>query len=359
MYSIDTSNTTRILGCNPIDFNIYATEVIYPDSMIDWRPNAIILVPITTYHFGLLASPIIHFPVNAPLIFTHPNFISSQTINEIIRLSPTGNYVPAKILIVGPISQLVETYLNYIGFSTKRITGVNPISAAGESLEFRYSIPPESMEGQENIIIVSAENHRESVLAAYFSAHMGVPILFTYRNMLPSVTEEKLNKYKNKNVFLIGNEYTISNQVLNKIKNTVTGIVDRIDGNSAYEIAINFSKYHSKKGMFGWNINEKNGWSFSFGTPDNWINNLSACIFAHLGKHSPLLFIEKETLPINTKQYILSLNPMEKHPPKPPFMHGYILGDFYTISQNTQVELEKALNLMVSPNTRGCTRYEP
>lgn len=345
MYSIDTSNTTRILGCNPIEFNTYATRVIYPDNTVEWRPNAVILVPLTTYHFGLLASSIIHFPINAPLVFTHPNYIAPETIKEIVRLSPTGRNVPAKVLIVGPISQAVEIQLNYIGLSTNRITGTNPIEAAGEAMEFRYSIPPASMEGLENIMLVSAEDHRESILAAYFAAHMGVPILFTYKGYLPDVTIVKLNKFKNKNVFIIGNEHTVSKQVLNRVKSIVTGGVERIGGNTPYEAAINFSKYYSKQGMFGWNINEKNGWSFCFGVPDNWANNLSACIFAHLGKHSPLLFVERDYLPMHTKQYVLSLNPEEKHPPKPPFMHGYVLDDLYNITQKTQVELEKILNL--------------
>lgn len=345
MYSIDTSNTTRILGCNPIEFNIYATRVIYPDNTVEWRPNAVILVPLTTFHFGLLASSIIHFPINAPLVFTHPNFILPETINEILRLSPAGKNVPSNVLIVGPISKAVEVQLNNIGLPTYRITGTDPIEAAGEAMEFRYSIPPASMEGLENIMIVSAEDHRESILAAYFAAHMGVPILFTYKGYLPDVTIVKLNKFKNKNIFIIGSENTVSRQVLISVKSIVTGVVERISGNTPYETAVNFTKYYSKQGMFGWNITERNGWSFCFGLPDNWANNLSACIFAHLGKHSPLLFVERDFVPLNTRQYILSLNLKEKHPPKPPFMHGYVLDDLYNITHNTQVELEKVLNL--------------
>lgn len=135
----------------------------------------------------------------------------------------------------------------------------------------------------------------------------------------------------------------ISSKVLDEIKGTVKGKVDRIGGDTPAERSINFSKYYSDKGSFGWNINSRDGWAFSFGIPIDWPQCLSACIFAHLGKHSPLLFIEPNMVPDTIKNYVLSLNPPEQHPPKPPFMHGYILGGFNRISRKVQVELEKVL----------------
>ena len=73
--------------------------------------------------------------------------------------------------------------------SVIRVTGNDPVQAASEAMEFRYEMAPESMEGKENIMIVSADNYTESIPAAYYSAHMGVPILFTYRDKLPEITK--------------------------------------------------------------------------------------------------------------------------------------------------------------------------
>ena len=345
MPAIDTVNTTRILGDIPLIFNNYVTKVIYPSSKVEWRPNAIILVPLTSYHYGLLASPLIHFPINAPLIFTNSNYLSQETYNEIIRLSPTGKNVPAKILIVGPISPMIDLQLSNAGLSTIRITGNDPIRAASEAMEFRYKISPKSMEGKENIMIVSAEDHIECIPAAYYSAHMGVPILFTYRDTLPEITKEKLIKYSDKNVFVIGSVQTISDHVLNEIGRIVKSKVDRIGGNTCYEVAVNFSKYYSPDSKFGWNINTKDGWAFSFGTPNNWVYNLSACIFAHLGKHSPLLYIDPYSMPNPTSKYIQSVKPVEANMPKPPFMHGFLLGGFEQISTDVQIKLESILNI--------------
>ncbi|MCB2292784.1 cell wall-binding repeat-containing protein [Clostridium algoriphilum] len=343
--AIDTVNTTRILGDVPLTFNNYVTKVIYPSSKVKWRPNAIILVPFTSYHYGLLASPLIHFPINAPIVFTNANYLSQETFNEIIRLSPTGKDVPAKVLIVGPVAPIIELQLLNAGLSVIRITGNNPIRAASEAMEFRYKMAPDSMEGNKNIMIVSADDHTESVPAAYYSAHMGVPILFTYRDKLPEITKQKLIKYNNKNIFIIGGEQTISDKVFNEIQSIAKSKVDRIGGSTCYEVAVNFSKYYSQDSMFGWNINTKDGWAFCFGTPNNWVYNLSACIFAHLGKHPPLLYIEPFEIPKATSEYVLSVKPVETHPPKPQFLHGFILGGFQQISPNMQIKLEEILNI--------------
>jgi len=343
--TIDTVNTTRILGDIPLAFNNYVTKVIYPSPKVKWRPNAIILVPLISYHYGLLAAPLIHFPINAPLVFTNENYLSQETFNEIIRLSPTGKNVPAKVLIVGPISPIIEFQLLNAGLSTIRVTGNNPIRAASEAMEFRYKMAPESVEGKENIMIVSADDYRECIPAAYYSAHMGVPILFTYGDRLPEITKQQLIKHNNKNMFVIGGETTISNEVFSEIQDIAKSKVDRIGGSTCYEVAANFSKYSSQESMFGWNITTKGGWAFCFGTPNNWAFNLAACTFAHLGKHSPLLYVDPLVIPKATSEYVLSVKPVETHPPKPQFMHGFILGGFHQISTNIQIELEEILNI--------------
>lgn len=349
--AIDTLNTTRILGRNIFQFNTYLTKLVYPSTNIDWRPNAVILAPNTSYHYGLAATPIIHFPINAPIIFTPQNILPMEVLNEIMRLSPSGKNLPGKVILVGPISPVIENQIKAAGFTTVRIGSKDPIETAGDVLEFRYRIPPQDMEGKTNIMIVSPEDYREAIPAGYFSAHMGVPILFAYRNKLPDVTRNKLMKYKNRNVYVVGSQNSISNGVLNEIRKIVTGKVDRIGGRDAAETAVNFSKYYDPKTMFGWNINKKDGWSFSLGREDSWAENIASSILAHLGKHGPLLYVGPDTLPSSTRDYILSLNPGEKHPPTPPFMHGYILGDFNKISRNAQIEAEKALILHGKPSS--------
>jgi len=340
----DTANTTRIMGSNAISFNIHVTQMVYPSPEVEWRPNAVILVPLLSYHYGMLATPLIHFPINAPLFFTYPNGLHPDTLQEIVRLAPTGGESPAQVIIVGPIAETVQNQLERAGLSVHRIEGDDPFTAAAGALELRYEHPQQSVQSIENIMLMAADSPDVCMHAAYYAAHMGVPILFTLKDRLPDATREKLLKYNNRNVFLIANERMISESVMEEVKQLTYGVVDRIGGGTLAECAVNFAKYHSTVGRFGWDININDGWSFCFGTVHDWAEDLAACVLALQGKHSPLLYVEQSGIPDVTYNFIISLKPPTTHPPKPPYMHGYILGEFEKISRQTQVELEKILS---------------
>lgn len=68
-----------------------------------------------------------------------------------------------------------------------------------------------------------------------------------------------------------------------------------------------------------------------------------------LGKHSSLLLIRPETLPEAVREYIATVNPA--HPePKPPYMHGFIVGINGSIACPVQLELD---NLLESVREHG------
>ncbi|QGU95385.1 hypothetical protein GOM49_10045 [Clostridium bovifaecis] len=52
------------------------------------------------------------------------------TLNEILRLNPTGEKVSAKVLIIGRISQMVENQLRMAGLTTYRITSSEDVYKA-------------------------------------------------------------------------------------------------------------------------------------------------------------------------------------------------------------------------------------
>ncbi|MDF2519539.1 MAG: hypothetical protein K0R84_167 [Clostridia bacterium] len=346
MPPLDTTDTTRLFGNDIYQFNTYVTKFVYPDRSVEWRPNAVILAPSNTFQYALTAVPIMHFPINAPVLLTDPNSLNCELINEIKRLDPTGKNVPAKVIAVGPLSPMIKTQLDNIGYSSVRIGSADVFETAAQAMEFRYRIPPEGMEGKINIIVASAEEPSEGIAGAYFSAHMGVPILLTRQNALPQVIRRKLEKYSDKNVYIMGSEKAVSAAVENEIRGIVKGKVARIAGATPVETAVRLASFHDEETMFGWNIKEPDGWTFAFGETGNWANNIAATLLAHLGKHSALLYVDKNMLPGATRSFVLSVNPEEKHPPKPPYMHGYVLGNFGEISYKVQVELEKMLILM-------------
>lgn len=73
---------------------------------------------------------------------------------------------------------------------------------------------------------------------------------------------------------------------------------------------------------------------------------IAGVLFAHMGKHTPPLFVEKDRTPEVVERYVKSVKPMSpKDMPKPPFMHGFILGSTQNISYKEQVMIEEMLSI--------------
>lgn len=344
---INTVNTTRINHDDIYYYNVSVSNMIYPSKNISWRPNAVILVPSDKWQLGACASSVVHFPFNAPIFFTERNFMPPIVLNEILRLDPTGEGVPAKVLIAGPVSLGVENYLKSFGLTTYKITDTdNVYNASAEIANFRLNIvPTTSQEVTQDIIVISGQYYGEGIPATFYAAHMGTPIILVQKDFIPQSIVNFISNNPSKNYYLLGSELTIGQNVEQQIRNMISGNVNRITGNSPFEVSVNFSKYESPTDNFGWKHNTANGWAFSYGELNNWNNIISSVLLAHLGKHTPLLVIDKNYLPAVVREYVINVNPRNMMP-EPPYMHAYILGSFSDISYETQVEIEKVTNIM-------------
>lgn len=344
----DTANTTRVNFDDIFAYNVAVTNIIYPSSNISWRPNAVIMVPYDRWQYGVCASSIVHFPINAPIMFTDRNFIPPIILNEILRLSPTGDNVPAQILVVGPISSSIENALMALGFSTYRITAFEDVyRACYDIIDFRFNVvPSESEIGKKDVMVISGEDYSEGIPAAFYAAHMDVPIILVQQNSIPQPIQNFILSNRGKNYFIVGSTRTVSENVEAQIRNSITGTIHRISGNDPYTIAINFARYQSPVDDFGWKNNTRNGWAFSFGELSKWHHLISSVMFAHLSKHTPLLLVDRNSMPASVREYVTSVNPSKEMAHMPPYMHSYILGSFSDISHETQVAVEEVMDIM-------------
>lgn len=327
-----TLNTTRVCGDNIFQNAIEILDIVYADK----SPGSIIIANGDLYQDSFIATPLIHFPRNAPILFAHMNSIDQNTVAQIFKLKPKGvNSI--QVFIVGGISYAVDQYLMAYGLKTFRISGSNFYETSAKIA--RYLNFPE------NIMIVSSEDYREGLPACAWAAHMGDIILFTTRNQVPSYTRSVINATKNAHIFIIGNTNIISAAVEQEIRGLNVKFVDRISGNTPYEVAVNFAKYKSPIGDFGWNRTEKEGHAFTFTSIISPFDSSSGAIFAHLGKHTPILVVSRDRLPDVTRDYIEQVKPEPKPEPHPPFMHGWVIGCENVISSRTQLEIERALSI--------------
>jgi putative cell wall-binding protein len=330
----DTLNTTRICGANSVDASIETSKIAFTHM----KPNTVTLVNKDEIFDGIAAAPIVHFPIHSSLLITPGNILYRETLEEIMRLSPKG-YKGIQVFLVGNISRNVEMQLSTRGYKTRRISGRNHYETACQVLGLR--------EHFKNVLLVSGEDFSDGLPAAYWSAHHGDPILFVKKNSIPSCTLEALRRLHEINLYVIGSTKTIYKtveQTLSKLPNVK--LIDRIDGDDPYEISVNFAKYKSPDGEFGWGRNYRDGHAFTFGTLRNAEQIIPSVVFAHMGKHTPLLLIEENTVPDSVEKYIDEIHPEPpKDMPMPPFMHGYILGCKNQIAYSTQVHLDSLLSL--------------
>jgi len=343
----DTTNTTRVNFDDMYRYNVAVTNIIYPETNVSWRPRAVILVPSDAWQYSVFASSVVHFPINAPIFFTERNFMPPLILNEILRLAPTGNNVPAQVLIIGPISQSIEYVLMNSGFTTYRITSAEDVyTACAETVDFRFNVVPSITEfGRKSIMVVSGQDYSEGICSTYYAAHADIPIIMVQQNSIPQPIINFLQSNRGINYYIVGSELSVSKNVENQMRSLVSGNVARIEGYDPVSTAINFAKYQSPFENFGWNHNTRNGWAFTFGQLSKWYHIVTSNLFAHLGKHTPLLIVDTDSLPALVRDYLISVNPYNPMAHLPPYMHGYILGSFSDISHQTQADIESVLNI--------------
>lgn len=327
-----TLNTVRICGnsiyCNAINIS----NVVYADK----APDSVIIANGEIYQDTFIATPLIHFPNNAPILFSHAYGIDKDTLAQILKLNPKGiNGV--QVYIVGEVPCNVDQLLKRYGLKTYRITGYNYFETSAMIAQY--------LNYPENIMIVSSEDYRDGLSACAWAAHMGDIILLSKKNQLSLYTSGVINATKNAHVYIIGNTDSISDEVEGEIRALNTVFVDRISGKTPYEVAVNFAKYKSPVGDFGWNITKRNGHAFTFASILNPFDSVTGALFAHLGKHAPILTVSKNSLPIVTKSYLHSVKPEHELKSETPFMHGWIVGCENILSKSTQIEIEKALSI--------------
>lgn len=335
--AVDTPNTTRIDGTSQYDRAVAVSQTVWfnpADLMM--RPGVAILArgDGENYQDALAGASLIHFPRNGPVLLTEPDRLSPIVAGEILRLNPTGKNSPAQVLILGPLSESVKRDVERLGYTAFQIDGGNPIDTAAMIVPFLDSL--------RNVMIVSVEDFPEALPAGGWAAHMGEPILYSYRDELPNSSARVIMDAQ-PDVYLVGSPGTLSPAVENTVRRLTGGFVDRISGADPFEVAVNFTRYKSPTGQFGWDVNGRRGWGFRFAREDMWYDGVNGNPLSHLGKHAPLLFVSTHAVPSIVMNYILSVNPRHLEP-KPPFMHGFLIGRTCDMDCPVQWRLDRLLD---------------
>jgi len=324
-----STNTTRACGCHFLETEVSVSRLVF----FSERPKVVYLARVDVFGEAVAAAALQHFPFEGPLLLTDPCYLPGILAAEILQLGPTGAAGSAQVVVVGSVGNGVVDEVRRLGFTVQRLAGANMYETATLVAQ-RRGFPGD-------IQLVSVDPASGGAVAAGWSAHMGDPVLLTERNRLPEATRWAIRNTPNARVYVIGGPQFISDRVLDEMRLLNVTFVDRIAGPDPYATSVIFSRYKSPVSDYGWNRNTKEGQAFSFVLFQPWQYLLSSTPLAHMGKHTPLLFIHSDSVPPVVLEYIKEVNPRTID--HPPFMHGYLIGSNCLISVGVQAVLQEAL----------------
>jgi putative cell wall-binding protein len=340
-----TADTVRIHAPSTTNFAVNIAKLVWPTNKVFWRPGVVVLLPLTKWRDAVAGVPLIHFPNNAALLATKTDVLTKTTRNEIIRLKPpgkgpNGEQLPAQVILVGSIGTAVRQAVRSLGFTTMRIRGANSLETAAEvARDMAHSMP------NPPTILVPYDSPIDSQPVVALSAHTGAPILFVNRTSIPAETSIALKDIRPSAVYILGRNSQLSNSLVNQVESLLPGTrVIRVGGETITDFSINIARFLDPVNDFGWGRTEANGNVFTFVATGNTYQSIFSATLAHIATHAPELIIpSKRPIPRNLREYLISVNPPLLHPPQPPFMRGWIMGDHKDISAQQQIKLESLL----------------
>jgi hypothetical protein len=365
---ITTKTTTRLYGENPFEVAVSVTQHLWPAVLppaaqsVPDRPRGLTLVTPDDPLTAITATPLIHFPDDAPMLYVTKSGIPEVTLDEIKRLGPVGmaraNNVQA-FLVGAAANPGVEGQLRAIGirYQTVRAPNVPELANRVDALYGRITNPDTGVvampdTGAEDVIIGSMDAFQFVLPATHWVTHMPTGLLWVSKNSVPQGTIDAL---KRRNVvatriYLFGGPDQISAGVVKQLSQY--GVVMRVTNDdevafnapptdTAVETAIAFSKMWDATGEMGWKITGP-GHGFTLVHIDDWQGAVASSPLSHLGFHAPLLMTTShDSLPAQLDAYFSQVSPSFLFTPADgPYNMTYVIGSWSQLSWGLQAHID-------------------
>jgi hypothetical protein len=370
--TIATKTTTRLYGANPFEEAVSITQHIWPaavplnnpsenDNDPD-RPWGLTLITPHDPLTAITATPLIHFPDDAPVLYVTNSGIPDVTLNEIKRLGDTGisRYKNVDAFLVGAAANAgVENQLKAIGVKYVTVTAGNIPDLADKVDQLYGSIenPDTGVanmgNGMENVMVGSRDgtDYRYLLPATHWVAHMASGLLWVTKTSVPKGTIDALKRRNGvARIYLFGGPRQISSSVAKQLSQYGTVIritnddivafnADPVD--NPVDTAIAFAKMWDPMGMVGWKITGP-GHGFTLVDINDWQAAVASAPLSHLGFHAPLLLTDRAgTLPSAVEGYLKSVAPTYlTTPADEPYNMTYVIGSWSQIGWPQQARVD-------------------
>lgn len=241
IFASDSSiNTNRIYGSNR-----YETSINICNNFSSGTVKNVILASGNNFP-DALAGSVLSKQLNAPILLVDKSLSESQDSISYIQnhLDKDGN-----VYILGGYASVSDEYVNNIkslGFNNiKRLGGTNRFDTNRviiESMNVSKGTP---------IVIVNGNNFPDALSVSSIAGIKGYPIVMSNTNELPDEIEGKISEIQPSNIYMIGGQGSLSNNIIYEIKKLLPSIDDkcitRIAGQDRYETSLNVCSYFNLK----------------------------------------------------------------------------------------------------------------
>ncbi|MDQ1741406.1 MAG: hypothetical protein QOE53_3058 [Pseudonocardiales bacterium] len=369
--TITTKTTTRLYGSNPYEEAVSVTQHIWPaviplnnpseNNNDPDRPWGVTLVTTDDPLTAITATPLIHFPDDAPVLYVTKSGIPSITLNELKRLGDTGisRYNNVDAFLVGAAANAgVEKQLKSIGMLYKAVTG-SDIPTLADNVDKLYGsienpdtgVP--TMPGY-NVMIgsMTGKDYQYLLPATHWVAHMPTGLLWVNRTgSIPSATIDALKRRGGAaQIYLFGGPNQISGAVAKQLSQY--GNIVRVTNDdpvafnapptdSPEATAVAFAKMWDPAGGVGWKITGP-GHGFTLVNINDWQAAVASAPLSHLGFHAPLLLTNSATtLSPLLEGYYSSVSPSFLNTPADgPYNMTYAIGSWSQLSWGEQARVD-------------------
>ncbi len=214
--------TTKVYAAPTVDryggINRYETSAKVCDAGWNSDNSYAVLVNGENYPDALSAAPLAK-KYNAPILLTGTETLNPYTSSELTRLNVKNVFIVGGN---GVVSQSIEDALKARGIKVTRIAGKDRYDTA---IQVAGKIGK-----SDEVVLVNGNDFKDGMTIASIAALKGMPIILTDGGYMPASVKKYLgNTSKMKQVYVIGDQNTISDSVISGLSN-----VKRVGTGNAY-----------------------------------------------------------------------------------------------------------------------------
>jgi len=307
LLTLNTKDSVRFSEANPVLLSLQTSQALFPEGSSN-APGGVIVVPADQWQAAVAAAPLIRW-ANGPLVLTDGSTAVSE---EIQRLQPSG------------INGLNDVSVVQVGLNQPLELDVSTTLQANTPAELAAQVDTLvqqiSGEFRQNVLLVP-EDAGIAVPAAYYAAQSGDALLFG-GNPLSDATRQALEQRGGQaNIYVMG----FTPEDLSQY-----GTVQQIGVRDSASAAVALAQYNDDAADFGWGMDYTRYFvnhNFVLANLDDPPLAVAGMSLGRFGKFGPLLWVNRDSIPAATDQYLWKMRPEYfSTPAEGPYNFLWILG---------------------------------